>query len=107
MAYQVSISARAERDLAQLYDDINAPDSETARRWYSGLKQSILSLEESPNRCAATSENSKFRHLLYGDKPYVYRVIYRVWKREKRVEILHIRHGARRRFTRSELEENF
>jgi len=107
MAYQVSISARAERDLAQLYDDINAPDSETARRWYSGLKQSILSLEEFPNRCAATPENSKFRHLLYGDKPYVYRVIYRVWKREKRVEILHIRHGARRRFTRSELEENF
>lgn len=107
MAYQVSISARAGRDLARLYDDINASDSETARRWYSGLKQSILSLEESPNRCAATPENRKLRHLLYGDKPYVYRVIYRVLKKEKRVEILHIRHGARRRFKRSDLEENF
>jgi toxin ParE1/3/4 len=107
MAYQVSITLRAKRDLSQLYDDINASDSETARRWYNGLKQSILSLETFPNRCAATPENRKFRHLLYGDKPYVYRVIYRVLKREKRVEILHIRHGARRRFTRSELEENF
>jgi toxin ParE1/3/4 len=104
MAYQVSVSSRAERDLAQLYDDINASDSEMARRWYSGLKQSILSLEESPKRCAATPENRKFRHLLYGNKPHVYRVIYRVLKKDKLVQILHIRHGARRPFKRSDLE---
>jgi toxin ParE1/3/4 len=105
MAYQVRITSRAERDLAQIYDDINAPGSEAARRWYAGLKQSILSLEQLPNRCAATPESRKFRHLLFGDKVHVYR--YRVLKREKFVEILHIRHGAQRRFTRSELEENF
>lgn len=51
MAYLVSITARAARDLTQLYDDINAPDSDAARRWYIGLKHSILSLEKLPNRC--------------------------------------------------------
>jgi len=90
-----------------LYENINAPDSEAARRWYGGLKQSILSLEELPNRCAPTPENRAFRHLLHGDKPHVYRVIYRVLERQRRVEILHIRHGARRRFRKSEIEEDF
>jgi len=84
MAYLVSITSRAERDLAELYEDINAPDSDAARRWYGGLKQSILSLEEHPHRCAATPENRRLRNLLYGHKPHVYRVIYtRVGKKEK------------------------
>jgi len=104
MAYLVSVTARAARDLIQLYDDINAADSYAARRWYMGLKQPILSLEELPKRCAATPENRKFRHLLYGDKPYVYRVIYRILERQRRVEILHIRHGARGKFKASDLE---
>lgn len=98
MAYQVSITVRAERDLAQLYQDINAADSATARNWYVGLKRSILSLEELPEPCAVTPENHKFRHLLYGNKPHVYRVIYRVLEKQRRVDILHIRHGERSRF---------
>ncbi len=89
--------------MAQLYDDINAPDSDAARLWYEGLKRSILSLEEFPKRCPATPENRNLRHLLYGNKPHVYRVIYRIRDRQKRVEVLHIRHGARRKFKRSDL----
>jgi toxin ParE1/3/4 len=104
MAYQVSITARASRDLVQLYDDINAFDSAAARLWYEGLKRSILSLEAHPNRCPATPENQKLRHLLYGNKPHIYRVIYRVLERPRRVEILHVRHGARRGFKFSDLE---
>jgi len=41
--------------------------------------------------------------LLYGNKPHSYRVIYRVLERQKRVEVLHIRHGARRRFEPSDV----
>ena len=37
------------------------------------------------------------RHLLYGRKPHVYRVIYRIVERSGEVQILHIRHGARNR----------
>jgi len=104
MAYEVSITARAARDLSGLYDDINAFDSIAASRWYAGLKRSILSLEAHPNRCPATPENQKLRHLLYGHKPHIYRLIYRVLERQRRVEILHIRHGARQEFKASDLE---
>ena len=103
MAYLVRIAARAERDLVSLYDEINAPDSATARRWYAALKQEILSLAVRPNRCPATPEDNRLRHLLYGRKPHVYRVIYRVNDQRKLVDVLHIRHGARRKFRASDL----
>jgi toxin ParE1/3/4 len=96
MAYLVNLTARAERDLARLYGEINAEHSDAALKWYRGLKEAILSLEEQPNRCPVTPESDKLRHLLYGNKPHIYRAIYRV---QKQVEVLHIRHGARRRFT--------
>ena len=104
MAYLVNLSARAQRDLAQIYRRINADDSDAALRWYRGFRQAILSLEEQPNRSPVTPENDKLRHLLYGNKPHVYRAIYRVVEKQKQVEILHIRHGARRGFTAAGFE---
>jgi plasmid stabilization system protein ParE len=103
MAYLVNIAARAERDLARLYEEINAEYSGAALKWYRGLKDAILSLEEQPNRCPATPEKRQFRHLLYGHKRHVYRVIYRVLERQKLVVVLHIRHGAKRRLKASDL----
>jgi toxin ParE1/3/4 len=104
MAYLVNLTARAERDLAQLYWEINAEHSDAALKWYRGLKAAILTLEEQPNRCPATPESDKFRHLLYGNKPRIYRAIYRVLEKQKQVEVLHIRHGARRRFRGADVE---
>lgn len=104
MRYLVNVTARAERDLEHLFAEINAEHSDAAREWYRGLKKAILSLESSPNRCPITAENSRLRHLLYGNKPHIYRVIYRVTKKGRRVDILHIRHGARRRFKQSDVK---
>jgi toxin ParE1/3/4 len=101
MAYLVSITSRAERDLADLYREIDVEYSDTARKWYLGLKQAILSLKEQPNRCPLTLRN--LRHLLYGRKPGIYRVTYRVREKQKQVEVLHIRHGARRKLKTSDL----
>lgn len=98
MGYFVNVTPRAERDLARLYEEVNAEESQAALKWYFGLKEAILRLEDHPNRCPVTRENPSLRHLLYGNKPHVYRVIYRVLEKQKRVEVLHIRHGARRRF---------
>ena len=102
MAYLVDITVRAERDLALLFDAINAGRSAAAFKWYRGLKKAILSLEEQPSRCPETPENASLRHLMYGKKPHVYRVIFRVMEKNRRVEVLHIRHGARQRFQRGE-----
>ncbi len=97
MAYLVKITYRAERDLDLLYERIDAENSDAALKWYMDLKENILSLEEHPNRCPLISEKYGLRHLLFGKRPHVYRVIYRVLGRQKQVEVLHIRHGARRR----------
>jgi toxin ParE1/3/4 len=97
MAYLVKITPRAERDFASLYLDIRAGESDAALKWYRGLKEAVLSLEEHPDRCPATSEKKQLRHLLYGNKPHIYRVIFRVLEKQKQVEVLHIRHGARQR----------
>lgn len=103
MAYLVRITPRARRDLDLLFQDIHAEDSEVALKWYKGLREAALTLEEMPNRCPATPENPRLRHLLYGRKPYIYRVIYRVMEKEKKVNVLHIRHGARRKIISSDL----
>jgi len=105
VAYLVNINARAERDLAALYDEIDAGNSAAARRWYAGLKQAIVDLEDQHYFWPVTHEARRLRHILYGRKPHsVYRVIYRVLEKRKIVEVLHIRHGARSEFKTSDLK---
>ncbi|HUS06695.1 MAG TPA: type II toxin-antitoxin system RelE/ParE family toxin [Bryobacteraceae bacterium] len=103
MAYVVNLTARAARDLFGLYGEINAAHSDAALKWYRELNEAVLSLEEQPNRCPVTPENDKLRHLLAGHKPHIYRVIYRMLEKQKQVDVLHIRHGARRRFQESDV----
>ncbi len=103
MAYLVNLTVRAERDLALIFAQIDAEHSDAALKWYVGLKAAICGLEEYPNRCPGTIEDPHLRHLLYGHKPNVYRVIFRVHEKSKRVDVLHIRHGARRRFAAADV----
>ncbi|MGA3196994.1 MAG: type II toxin-antitoxin system RelE/ParE family toxin [Terriglobales bacterium] len=104
MVYLVKTTLRAERDLAALYAEINAEESERARQWYFKLKAAILELGEMPNRHPITRENKRLRHSLFGHKPHVYRVIFRIRKRLRQVEVLHVRHGRRRDFRTIEPE---
>ena len=103
MVYVVNTTSHAERDLAQLYREVNAEYSEAAMNWYLGIKEAILSLDRQPNRCPLARKKDNLRHLIYGRKPHVYRVIYRVIVNRKQVEVLHIRHGARRKLKPSDL----
>ena len=104
MAYLVKIASRAERDLASLYIEIDAQESERARQWYFKLKAAILGLGEMPNRHPITRESKRLRRLLFGHKPHVCRVIFRIRKRLRQVEVLHVRHGRRRNFRTADLE---
>ena len=76
--YLVNVAIRAVRDLALILDCINAHHFDAALHWYRRLKEASLNLEERPNLCPQTPENAKPRHLQYGKKPYIYRVILRV-----------------------------
>ena len=103
MEYLVKITPRAERDLSHLFQEIDAEYSEAAHNWYLGLKKAVLSLQKYPKRCSVTRKRGELRHLLYGGRPHVYRVIYRILEKQKQVEVLHIRHGARRKFREYDL----
>lgn len=95
MTYHVSITSRALRDLRYIYRRIEAETSLQAADWFTGLEEAIYSLEQHPNRAPTIPEDSTLRHLLYGKKPSIYRIIFEVTERTRRVDVLHIRHGAR------------
>ena len=98
MIYRVELTARATRNLRQIFRRIRAEHSPQAATWFNELEASILSLDEHPERAPVTIENKKLRHLLFGKKPNVYRIIYAIDERARVVHVLHIRHGARSRF---------
>jgi len=98
MAYRVDLTERAIRDLNRLYEGINAWDSAQARDWFDGLERTIFSLEEHPARAAKLPEDKSLRHLLYGRKRNIYRIIFAIDEKSKIVSVLHIRHGARTAF---------
>jgi plasmid stabilization system protein ParE len=98
MAYRVELTARALRDLRHVFVRINAEHSPQAAAWFGELETVILSLNEHPERGPATPEKRTLRHLLFGKKPHVYRIIYAVHEPARIVRILHVRHGARAPF---------
>jgi len=98
MAYRVELTERAARDLRSLYQFIKAEDSIQARVWFNRLERVILSLDENPARGRVIPEDATLRHLLYGRKRNLYRIIYTINEREHTVTIVHIRHGARDAF---------
>jgi toxin ParE1/3/4 len=95
MAYRVELTARAARDLRRIYVQIDAANSERARDWFNRLEAAIFSLDEHPARSPVTPEDANLRHLLYGGRGHVYRVIYAIDQQNRTVTILHIRHGSR------------
>jgi toxin ParE1/3/4 len=50
----------------------------------------------------ARKPRRELRHLLYGKKPHVYRILYEVDERRQTVWVLTVRHGARRRLKASD-----
>ena len=107
MAYLVEFSAHAARDLEVLYVEKHVVELQSAVRWYNGLEEAVDALGQLPHRCPAAPEalelKRPLRHLLYGKKPHVYRVIYEVDDRRLAVWIFTIRHGAMQKLKPSDL----
>jgi toxin ParE1/3/4 len=107
MAYLVEMTARAARDLEILYLTKNAAESREAARWYNGLEEAVSSLTTHPHRCPVAPETRRtkrqLRHLLYGKKPHVYRVIFEVQEQLQTVWVLTIRHAAMRKAATDQL----
>lgn len=95
MPYRVEITARAAGDLDRIFAAINAENSPAAARWFNGLHESLRSLSEMPERSPLIPDSHVLRHLLYGNRPHIYRAIYSIDEHASRVVVHTIRHGAR------------
>jgi len=95
MAYRVEVTARARRNLDRIYSFVQAEESDHAFAWFQGLAAAMQSLSDMPKRAPVTHEDTALRHLLYGNKPHAYRIIYHVEEEAQLVTIITIRHGVR------------
>jgi toxin ParE1/3/4 len=99
MTSLIEFPVRALLDLEVLYFEKNVAESKAAARWFNGLQGAILGLSAFPNRCPIAPESKgaklELRHLLYGKKPHVYRVIFELDEARSLVKVLHIRYGGR------------
>ena len=97
MAYRVELTDRAKRDLSYVYARMDAAESSAAARWFNGFEEAVCALAHLPRRCPVAPEGRaakrSLRHLLYGNKPHVYRAIHEIDEPAKAVYILTIRHG--------------
>jgi plasmid stabilization system protein ParE len=99
MDFRVEVTAEAKHDIESVLEWLLSEGAgDTGIRWFLALEDAIASLGTFPERCPLAPENGQFpfelRQLLYGGKPHVYRVLFRI--QDGLVYVLHIRHGRRR-----------
>jgi plasmid stabilization system protein ParE len=98
MTFRVETTATAEQDADAVLEWLLSEHAgEAGTRWFAALEDAIASLAKLPARCPLAPENAVFpfeiRHLLYGRKPNVYRILFTI--EDQTVYVLHIRHGRR------------
>ena len=111
MAYTVSLTALAEADAYAAFERIREVAPASAARWLTDLFAAIRTLADLPARCPLIPEadelGSPVRHLLYGKRSGVYRVIFDMQEDSEegpRVRVLRIWHGARDAITAEDIE---
>jgi plasmid stabilization system protein ParE len=111
MAYAVSLTAIAEADAYVAFERIREVAPASAATWLAGLFAAIRTLADLPARCPMIPEADEFgrpvRHLLYGKRTSVYRIIFDIQEESEegpRVRVLRIWHGSRDRITAEDIE---
>jgi plasmid stabilization system protein ParE len=111
MAYTVSLSGSAEADAYAVFDYIREVAPASAARWLTGLFAAIQTLAEMPARCPLIPEADELghplRHLLYGKRTGMYRIIFDIQEDSEegpRVRVLRIWRAVRDTLTAEDLE---
>jgi plasmid stabilization system protein ParE len=94
MAFHVEVTLKAYHDLSGILRWLLGEHAgEQGLSWYAGLNKAIDTLSEIPTRCPRAPENAtsrrEIRHLLYGNKPHIYRILFTI--RDDVVIVLHVR----------------
>lgn len=98
MEYRVEITKTAEADLDRLYRWVISRAPHQGANWFNGLESAARTLDRQPKRCriAPESLDNPVRMLHYGRRRDTYRIFFTVDEARRLVQVLHIRHGARR-----------
>ncbi|MGC9261248.1 MAG: type II toxin-antitoxin system RelE/ParE family toxin [Phycisphaerae bacterium] len=95
MKYAVIITPIAEAELRTAFEYIHKDSPVLAQRWLQTLYDKIASLEKFPERCAIAPDSAfvgeELRHMVVRS----HRVIFRLEKSRRSVQVVGIRHGAR------------
>lgn len=113
MAFRVEIEPEALEDLDSIADYIKARSSfATAEKWFNGMMNDIASLKEMPARCPLAPEakelGAEIRLLLHGKKNRGYKIYFTIHQKTESsgsVQVLHVRHWARKPLGNQELDE--
>jgi len=97
MTYRVIMAPRAESDLRTIYQFIRSQAPHAARNWMRRAREAAKSLAHRPQRCPLAPESASFnqpiRELFFGKgNRGTYRFLFVIL--DKRVYILHVRHGS-------------
>ena len=111
MAYTVSLSGSAEADAYAAFAYIREVAPASASRWLTGLFAAMQTLSDMPARCPVIPEAEEvgrpLRHLLYGKRTGVYRIIFDIQEDSEegpRVRVLRIWRAVRDTLTAEDLE---
>lgn len=106
MSYELVIGRLARYDLETAYRWSIARAPVAATRWFDRFQTALEKLQHRPERCPRAREHSKcdvdLRELLFGKKPYVFRVIFVI--EPDKVRVLRVRRAQRRSLMKAELE---
>src|SRR5260370_38128194 len=83
MTFRLKVRAEAERYAESILEWLRLQHAgDRGLRWVGELESAIASLAEFPKRCPLAPENRVFRfevrHLLYGHKPHMYRILFTI-----------------------------
>ena len=97
--YEIVFAPTAYEDLECALKWLSENVPEKVAEWYAAIKSTIQTLSTFPERCPYAPENGLWgdevlRQLFFHDYPSKYRIIFTV--RRDSVQILNIRHGARK-----------
>jgi len=111
MAYKVSLTRPAEEDAYAAFERAREVAPVAADKWLRGLFAAIMALADMPARCLVIPEADELghevRHLLYGRRTAVYRIIFDIQEESEegpRVRVLRIWHCARDAITAADID---
>ena len=97
MVFRIELDPEAVTDAEEIRDWIAELSPDRAARWFEGLLKAIETLKTFPRRCPRAPERESYggevRQFLYGKRPSVYRVLFRIQGDE--VRVVAVLHGAR------------